>query len=199
MSSAGKPSYARRILVVNPGFQWKHALTISLLVLVLSSVISAVLYETLHQQAILESQAGTSKSSSVTFTLFISGIAFAALTTGAVLFWCLVTSHRICGPIYVMTRVLRELADGRIPSVRPLRKKDEFKELNGLLHDVIAALHARREAEMESLSEALALIEQAGLWDEDLRERAKVITQRIEVLRAQDAGSPRRQPATANV
>ena len=199
MAGAGKPNYARRILVVNPGFQWKHAMTISLLVLVISSVMSAVLYETLHQQAILESQAGDTQSSRMTFTFFLSGIAFAVLTTGGVMFWCLVTSHRICGPIFVLTRALRELADGRIPTLRPLRKKDEFKEVYLLLIDVVDSLKARRVAEMEALCEALALLEQAALWDEPLRERAEALTLRIEALRDQDAAPPRQHPATAGV
>lgn len=39
------------------------------------------------------------------------------------------TTHKISGPIYVMVNYLRELREGKTPTARPLREKDELKEL----------------------------------------------------------------------
>ncbi len=38
-------------------------------------------------------------------------------------------THRISGPIYVMSRYIQEMIDGREPRFRNLRDKDEFKEM----------------------------------------------------------------------
>lgn len=37
-------------------------------------------------------------------------------------------THRISGPVYVMTRYLQEIRKGKIPQFRPLRKKDEMQD-----------------------------------------------------------------------
>jgi nitrogen fixation/metabolism regulation signal transduction histidine kinase len=44
-------------------------------------------------------------------------------------------THQIAGPALFLTRCLNELAAGRLPRLRPLRKNDE-------LTDLFAALHA---------------------------------------------------------
>lgn len=38
-------------------------------------------------------------------------------------------THRISGPVFVMMRYLKEIQNGNFPKTRPLRKKDELKEL----------------------------------------------------------------------
>lgn len=37
-------------------------------------------------------------------------------------------SHKISGPIFVITRYMKEINQGKIPHIRPLRKNDEFQE-----------------------------------------------------------------------
>jgi len=53
-------------------------------------------------------------------------------------------THRISGPLYVMTQYLQEIKKGKIPNVRPLRDKDELKnfytELNGTIEYLIPIL-----------------------------------------------------------
>ncbi|MBU3916178.1 hypothetical protein KKA14_11650 [bacterium] len=46
-------------------------------------------------------------------------------------------THRISGPIFVMTRILREVKEGKEPQMRDLRDKDDFKEFHGLFRDLI--------------------------------------------------------------
>lgn len=43
-------------------------------------------------------------------------------------FYLLKLTHRISGPIYVMTRHIEDIMEGREPHFRELRDKDEFKE-----------------------------------------------------------------------
>lgn len=46
-------------------------------------------------------------------------------------------THRISGPIYVMTRILKEVLEGKEPVMRDLREKDDFKEFHGLFTSLI--------------------------------------------------------------
>ncbi len=48
---------------------------------------------------------------------------------GVTLFFYLVNfTHRIAGPIYVLSRHVQDIIDGKEPDFRELRKNDEFKE-----------------------------------------------------------------------
>lgn len=46
-------------------------------------------------------------------------------------------THKISGPIYVMSNYLREVREGIIPKPRPLRKKDELKSFHEELRETI--------------------------------------------------------------
>ena len=46
-------------------------------------------------------------------------------------------THKIYGPVFVMTRILEQLKNGEEVNIRPLRKKDEFKQLYELLTEFI--------------------------------------------------------------
>lgn len=46
-------------------------------------------------------------------------------------------THRISGPVFVMARYLRELREGKEPSTRPLRKKDELKDFFSELQETV--------------------------------------------------------------
>ncbi|TAL37086.1 MAG: hypothetical protein EPN93_06575 [Spirochaetes bacterium] len=71
----------------------------------------------------------------------------ALLQTIIVVFVIIRLSHRITGPIYVMTGYLRELRGGGVPRLRPLRKRDEFKEFYEELRDLITRVITARPAE----------------------------------------------------
>jgi nitrogen fixation/metabolism regulation signal transduction histidine kinase len=69
-------------------------------------------------------------------------IAMTVFQTLAIFVLFIRLSHRISGPIQVMSRHLDELRQGRLPVMRPLRKKDElqnfyknFKETMTHIHD----------------------------------------------------------------
>lgn len=52
-------------------------------------------------------------------------------------------THRISGPIHVMVQYLREVKKGKIPKVRPLRKKDELQEFYKELYETIDYLFSK--------------------------------------------------------
>lgn len=49
-------------------------------------------------------------------------------------------SHKISGPVYVIRRYLHAIRNGEQPEFRPLRKRDEFKELYQEFRDTVEFL-----------------------------------------------------------
>jgi nitrogen fixation/metabolism regulation signal transduction histidine kinase len=49
----------------------------------------------------------------------------------------IIKSHRISGPIYVMTRYINEIMEGKDPVIRQLRRHDDFKEFYALFCGMI--------------------------------------------------------------
>jgi|GEM_PF-897927 len=45
-------------------------------------------------------------------------------------------THRISGPIYLMTRYIKEIKKGKYPDMRDLRKDDEFREFYDLFREL---------------------------------------------------------------
>ena len=148
-------SYQRKQYLINPGFQWKVAGTIAVAVFLFSVLISITLYGTLHQQARLRAADPAGYTASVTSVMVYFALGFAALTAGGVGLWSILMTHRICGPMFVMKRYLLEVAEGRLPSLRPLRKRDEFKDLYDAFDQAISALRANKQRELLQLNTAL--------------------------------------------
>ncbi len=66
------------------------------------------------------------------------------LVQGAVLFFVMIRkTHKISGPIYVMSGYIKELIDGKIPQVRPLRKNDELQEFYELFTALVNSIKER--------------------------------------------------------
>ena len=87
-----------------------------------------------------------------------------------------------------MQRYLTELAAGRFPTARPLRKKDEFKEFFGELWRTIDALKAAKQADLAALTEVLNMARSAADADgEDRRRTIEALTARLETLREEAA------------
>jgi len=64
------------------------------------------------------------------------------LIQGIVLYFMLIRkTHQIAGPIFVISRYMREIISGKTPAVlRPLRKRDELKAFYDLFGDLVEYL-----------------------------------------------------------
>jgi len=49
-------------------------------------------------------------------------------------------THRISGPIYVMSNYIKEIINGDMPDPRPLRDKDELKKFYNLFVDLVDSI-----------------------------------------------------------
>ncbi len=52
-------------------------------------------------------------------------------------------THRISGPIYVMSQYMNDIINGKYPKPRPLRKGDELKEIYKLFSEMIETMKER--------------------------------------------------------
>lgn len=73
--------------------------------------------------------------------LFLLLILIIAVIQSIVLYFILIRkTHKISGPIYVISKYIEEIIKGKYPEVRPLRKNDEFKHLNELVKQMVDIL-----------------------------------------------------------
>lgn len=165
------PKNRRRKYVINAAFQWRYAITIGLTVFFITSTMSSVLYTVLHNQARQRLIHPGTSSGEVALVVLFAAIAFSAVTAGGVALWSLIATHRMCGPLFVLERYLTELAGGRLPTPRPLRRKDEFKELYRSFSRAIETLKARKQADLALLTEALGSAKSALDGDDESRRR----------------------------
>jgi hypothetical protein len=54
-------------------------------------------------------------------------------------------THRVSGPIYVISNFMHDIIEGREPVLRPLRTKDELKDFYELFKDMVAAIKKREK------------------------------------------------------
>jgi hypothetical protein len=52
-------------------------------------------------------------------------------------------THRVSGPIYVISNFMKDIIEGREPKLRPLRNKDELKDFYELFKQMVAAIQER--------------------------------------------------------
>ncbi len=64
-------------------------------------------------------------------------------------------THRVAGPIYVMSHYISVLARGRYPIMRPLRRSDELKDFFQRFQGAIDTLRGREVEEAATIEHAL--------------------------------------------
>lgn len=71
-------------------------------------------------------------------------IAFVVVQSGILFYLLIRRSHRISGPVFLLNRYISELKKGKFPDVRPLRTRDDFKELFENFREMVEYLKKRR-------------------------------------------------------
>lgn len=80
----------------------------------------------------------------------IWGIIAAVFLSGIIFFFILIIqTHRIAGPVYVMTYYMKEFLDGRKHEhLRPLRKHDQLKDFYQLFKEFMAKVNSGKIAKL---------------------------------------------------
>ena len=137
-------------------------------VFLVSAFISVQLWGILYQQARARTlYHATASGDEIRLGILLFALAFAVAPALAVGLWSMFVTHRICGPIRVMENYLEQLALGRFPKRRSLRKKDEFKEFYDVLWHAIYSLEERKRSDLAALGEVLRTARSAAAEDDD--------------------------------
>ena len=197
-TSPGAPKLGRRTYVIDRNFQLKY----TVLLVVLGAFVS-FLFGTMMYLGYLDAQRGVPLPPTVVQELARSNeallwmMAAIALLMGVALgLTGVLITHRVAGPVYVMSHYIQVLANGRYPMLRPLRKTDELKALFERFASAIEAMRLREADEAVALDRALAQLsgqaqgaEAKACLDElkKIRDRKKDATDRVPVTKAAQA------------
>lgn len=141
---------SRQRFIVNPGFQLKTALTLTLYILAYSLVLGAVifypLYRELNSASTLTDQANVASMILYLHKRIWPGLFAVALLAGI---QSIFASHRIAGPMYRFEKMAGDLIRGNYSARIRTRKGDEFKEMTRLLNDLASDLEITRSRQNE--------------------------------------------------
>ncbi len=165
---------ARRTYLIDRGFQLKYTVS-----LVVAGALISVLFGSLAYLADVDVQrnlmdeliragggadpavvARLLKESASTLLVLISGVALLmALALGLV---GVLITHRVAGPIYVISHYVLALSEGRYPNFRPLRKNDELRTFFDRFRSAVEAMRKRELDEVTMIAECVDRLHVTG-------------------------------------
>ncbi len=182
-----------RNLVLDRPFQFKYTLAVVLITVALTAGMGAFVYQaqreasriTLMVDEDMAEIIGPELAKEDRKVLWALGL-FLLLETVTLGVLGVVVTHHIVGPAGYLTRLVRQVANGKLPKARPIRKGDEFRDLAGALADMLDRLRQQETEDLnrlEMLADCLERgdggCEEARAWLEQIVERKKA---RLEVV-----------------
>ena len=156
MTESSSQRLSRRTFLIDRDFQLKYAALLvfaGVLIALAFAVMTYLAFADAHRAA--EGATPRSIDSLSVVMLFVAAI----IAGGAMGLVGLVVTHRIAGPVYVMTHYVTALSRGSFPPIRPLRRNDELKNFFERFQAALESLKAREAEEARTIQEALAALE----------------------------------------
>jgi len=183
MSLDNKPKRYLRNFLLDSRFQLKYTLAVVVISAFISAVLGTFLYfaqaeafETSRENSQLltlddpelnaEMQAELAKEDDKIRahnrkTLFILVASLGGLVLALMVLGIIIT-HKIAGPAYAMRLKMSQIADGKLPIVRALRKGDELKAVAEELRRMANNLRDREINDVEVLKKAISSLKDEG-------------------------------------
>lgn len=158
------PKISRRTYVIDRGFQLKYTLTLVIVGALISALFGGMMYLA-HVDAqrlmnpppdIREALARTDAT-----LLTLMGAITVLMAAAFGLFGILIT-HRVAGPVFVMSHYISVLARGRYPILRKLRKHDELKAFFETFQEAIEAMRLKEAEEARQIENAITALSPAA-------------------------------------
>ncbi|MBU8894374.1 signal protein [Corallococcus sp. H22C18031201] len=147
--NAARPGIARRTYLLDREFQLKYILLLSGL-----GAVSMGVFGALAWRVQVAAEAGTSGAGTL-LALTLVGV----VGLGGVLgLFGLLFTHRVAGPVHVMSLYVAALAAGRYPRLRPLRRGDELRTFFARFSDAVDRIRQREADEAHVLAQALGAL-----------------------------------------
>ncbi|NOK20508.1 signal protein [Corallococcus carmarthensis] len=183
--NASRPPIVRRTYLLDREFQLKY-----ILLLTGMGAGSMLLFGVLAQQVNrMAAEGGLSGEETL---WWLTGVATVGLGIALGLFGLLFT-HRVAGPVHVMSLYVAALAAGRYPRLRPLRRKDELRAFFGRFSEAVDRIRQREADEALALEKALAVLKDVATTPESREAMATLEALRARKRQAVDTSAP---PAT---
>ena len=133
--------FTRKKIMVKPAYQMRLAIRFAVSIILYSFVLGFVifypLYQDLNAASTIEEQALISSVVLYLHKSFWPGFILVALLAGL---QAVLSSHRLVGPMYRFEKTVQDLISGNYSLRIKIRKRDEFKEMEGLLNRLAATL-----------------------------------------------------------
>ena len=178
--------YKRRLIpIVDRRFQFKYTAIIVAIAAVVSTVLGFFLldsYLTMNEVidlASLSPEVNDKLNNDDARKVFVITIMFLVLEVVGLGVTGLLITHRVCGPVFVLTRHLSTMLEGKHPNPRPLRQGDEFRETFETFTAVVDAMKKRDADEIEKLKSAIAAAKAKGVAEVDVAPLQVLIDERV--------------------
>jgi hypothetical protein len=89
-------------------------------------------------------------------------VGFVAVMAVALFVWGIFMTHRVAGPIFIISRYLHQIGQGEVPRPRPLRRGDDLQEFFETFSGMLAKLQERHLAEAALMIKAAAALRDKG-------------------------------------
>ncbi|HVE81789.1 MAG TPA: signal protein [Myxococcales bacterium] len=191
-AQASSPRGGRRTFVVDRRFQLKYTLLLVGVGVVIAALFGTVMYLVYVSalRAYVEGRSTTEATASLVWALLAISVAMAA----ALSLVGVVITHRVAGPVHVMTHYLNVLGGGRYPILRPLRKGDELQRFFEAFQGAVESMRSREAGEADTLHAAVARLAPLASTDEArllleqlqaMHDRKRDATDRVDVGRTE--------------
>lgn len=153
-------SFTRKKIIIRPGYQLRLAFTFFIYIIIYSLFLGFIIFYPLHQDL---SKAASPEEQAVVSNMVLylhkrvwPGFLIVALLAGI---HAVFSSHRLVGPMYRFEKMVRELIAGNYSPRVKTRKKDEFKEMEGLLNRLAETLEMAKTRDNQFYHDARIKLE----------------------------------------
>jgi hypothetical protein len=157
--------YRRSVLLIDPQFQLKYTGLVVALGAIISIICAYFIYRAYNENTQLlelSEAVGAEISRRESTTIVTVVVAFVVLEIVALGFWGILVTHRIAGPIFIISRYVRILKDGSYPDMRPLRDGDEMKSFFDLFAAMVDNFKTKDKEELAAMEEAISKLGDAA-------------------------------------
>lgn len=153
-------NFTRKKIMVKPAYQMRLALTFFASITVYSVILGVIIFYPLYQEMSMastpEEQALISAVVLYLHKSFWPGLILVALLAAM---QSILSSHRLVGPMYRFEKMVQELISGNYSLRIKIRRRDQFKEMEGYLNRLAENLEVAKTRDDQFYHDARIKIE----------------------------------------
>ncbi len=138
--------YSRKKFIVKPAYQLKLALNLFIYIIAYSIILGFIIFYPLYNELNSPALGIDEQTRLSAMVLYLHKRVWIGLMLVAVLaaVHAIFSSHRVVGPVYRFEQIVDALIRGDYSTRIRIRKKDEFKEMEGRLNELAGVLELKR-------------------------------------------------------